>query len=71
MIKPQTFLFSYNYFLNYYKLILIDLAKQDINLDKQQIIFVGKLNENATVFFIVEQTTKTTLIFSQTFVDIV
>ena len=71
MIIPQTFLFIYNYFLNYYKLILIDLAKQGISLDKQQINFVGKLNKNDTVFFIVEQTTKKTLKFSQNFVDIV
>ena len=71
MIIPQTFLFIYNYFLNYYKLILIDLAKQGISLDKQQINFVGKLNKNDTVFFIVEQTTKKTLTFSQNFVDIV
>ena len=63
-------LLSYDYFLNHYKLILIDLAQQDINLDKQQINFIGKLNEVTTVFFIIEESRKITLGFSQNFVDI-
>ena len=64
-------LLSYDYFLNHYKLILIDLTQENISLDKQQINFIGKLNEDATVFFIIEETTKRTLKFSQNFGDIV
>ena len=64
-------LFSYDYFSNHYKLILVDLAKQNISLDKQQTNFNGKLNEDATVFFIIEESKITTLKFSQNFVDIV
>ena len=64
-------LLSYDYFLNHYKLILIDLTQENISLDKQQISFIGKLNEDATVFFIIEETRKRTLKFSQNFGDIV
>ena len=49
---------SYDYFLNRYKLNLIDLAQQSISLDKQQIDFIGKLEEDATVFFNIEETKK-------------
>ena len=34
---------------------MIDLAKQDTDLDKEQVNFIGKLNQNATVFFIIEE----------------
>ena len=64
-------LLDYNYFLNHYKLIAIDLSRQDIGLTKQQINFIGKLSQDATTFFIIEKTEKTTLKFSQNFVDIV
>ena len=47
-------LLSYDYFLNHYKLIL---AQQHISLDKQQINFI-------------EETRKTSLKFSQNYVDI-
>ena len=58
-------LLTYYYFLNHYKLIVINLAKQDISLDKQQINFVGKLDEDATVFFIIEETKKNLKIFTK------
>ena len=63
-------LLSYDHFLNHYKLILIILPQQDISLDKQEINFIGKLSENATAFFIIEETKKATLRFSQNFVEI-
>ena len=50
-------LFDYEYFKYHYKLIAIDLSKQ-IELEnsdlKQQINFIGRLEENnATMFFII------------------
>ena len=52
-------LLDYEYFKDHYKLIAIDLSKQIEleNLDlKQQINFVGRLEENnATMFFIIEK----------------
>ena len=62
------------YFSKYYKLIAIDLSKQ-IELEnpnlKQQINFIGKLEEDeATMFFIVEKSEETTFKFSQNYVNI-
>ena len=52
-------LLDYKYFSKHYKLIAIDLSKQtDLeNPDlKQQINFIGRLDEgNATIFFIIEK----------------
>ena len=51
-------LLDYEYFLNHYKLIAIDLSKQAElkNLDlKEQINFIGKLEQNATIFLIIEK----------------
>ena len=49
-------LLDYEYFSKYYKLIAIDLSKQN-ELDnpdfKQQISFIGKIE--ATMFFIIEK----------------
>ena len=62
-------LLDYEYFKEYYKLIAIDLSKQIEleNLDlKQQINFIGRLEENnATMFFIIEKKEGTTFDFSQ------
>ena len=60
---------DYEYFKDYYKLIAIDLSKQ-IELEnpdlKQQINFVGRLEENnATMFLIIEKKEETTFDFSQ------
>ena len=57
------------------KLILIDLSKQ-VELEnpdlKQQINFIGKLeNHRATMFFIIEKLEKTTSEFSQNSVIII
>ena len=65
-------LLDYEYFLNHYKLIAIDLSRQDIDLTKHQINFIGRLEEDSgTVFFIIEKSEKITLKVSQNFVDIV
>ena len=60
---------------NHYKLIAIDLSKQ-IELEnpdlKQQINFVGRLEENyATMFFIIEKREETTFDFAQNSVFVV
>ena len=67
-------LLDYEYFKDYYKLIAVDLSKQSEleNSDiKQQINFIGRLEQNATVFFIIEKKEETTLDFSQNFAAIV
>ena len=67
-------LLDYEYFENHYKLIAIDLSKQTEleNLDlKQQINFIGKLEEDATMFFIFEKKEETTFDFSQNSVTVV
>ena len=62
-------LLNYEYFKGHYKLIAIDLSKQ-IELEnpdlKQQINFIGRLEENnATLSFIIEKKEETTFDFSQ------
>ena len=49
--------FNFEYFCECYKLIAIDLSKQKSDLKNQQINFIGRLEQNATIFFIVEETT--------------
>ena len=55
-------LLDYDYFKNYYKLIAIDLGKQQVlqeNKDLvQQINFIGRLTEAANVFIIIEKKRK-------------
>ena len=58
---------DYEYFKDHYKLIAIDLSKQtelENNELKQQINFVGRLDQNATIFFIIEKDEETVLNFS-------
>ena len=68
-------LLDYEYFKDHYKLIAIDLSKQieSENPDlKQQINFIGRLEENnATMSFITEKKEETTLDFSQKSVVVV
>ena len=62
------------YFSNHYRLIAIDLSKQTEfeNRDlKQQINFVAKLEEDATMFLIIEKEEETTFDFSQNSVTVV
>ena len=68
-------LLDYEYFSNNYKLIAIDLSKQ-IELEDadtmEQINLVDlKINEGATMFFIIEKTEETTFSFSQNAVSII
>ena len=62
-------LLEYGYFSKHYKQIAIDLSKK-IELEnpdlKQQINFIGRLDEdNATMFVIIEKSEETILQFSQ------
>ena len=66
-------LLDYNYFKNYYKMIAIDLSKQQaLDADPkaiQQNNFIGNLerdgNANTKMFFIIEQAKETVLDFSK------
>ena len=68
-------LLDYEYFKDHYKLIAIDFSKQTEleNLDlKQQINFIGRLEENnATMFFLIEKKEETVFDFSQNSVVVV
>ena len=66
---------NYEYFKDHYQLIPINLSKQ-IQLEnhdlKQQINFIGSLEENnATMFFITEKKEEMTFDFSQNSVVVV
>ena len=67
-------LLDYEYVKDHYKLIAIDLSKQIKleNLDlKQQINFIGRLEENnGTMFFIIEKKEEITFDFSQNSVTV-
>ena len=67
-------LLEYDYFKKYYKLIAIDLSKQQVlqeNKDLiQQINFIGRLTEEANVFIIIEKKENTILEFSQNFANV-
>ena len=62
-------LLDYDCFNKYYKMIAIDVSKQEaLDADPkaiQQINFTGNLEQQATIFFIIEETKKTVLAFSQ------
>ena len=62
-------LVDYNYFKEHYKMITIDLSKQqEPDSDPkaiQQIDFTGNLEQQATIFFIIKETKETVLDFSQ------
>ena len=55
--------FNFDYFSEHYKLIAVDLSKQKSDLKNQQINFIGRLEQNATIFFIVEEKETTGLKF--------
>ena len=67
-------LLDYDYFKKYYKLIAIDLSKQQVlheNEDLiQQINFIAKLEEAANVFIIIEKKENTILEFSQNLANV-
>ena len=64
-------LLDYSYFEDHYKMIIIDLSKeQALNADRraiQQINFTANLDreENPTMFFMIEEATETVLDFWQ------
>ena len=62
-------LLDYDYFKKYYKLIAADLSKQQLLRENedliQQINFIGRLDEAASVFVIIEKKEHTILKFSQ------
>ena len=68
-------LFNHEYFSKHDRLIAIDLSKKIelINSDlKQQINFIGKLEDDRpTMFFIPEKSEETTFNFSQNSVSII
>ena len=63
--------FSFEYFCKHYKLIAIYLSKQKSDLKKHEINFIGRLEQNATIFFIVEEKETTGLKFLQNSLTIV
>ena len=71
-------LIDYDYFKKYYKLIAIDLSKQQVLQENedlvQQINFIGRLDTNANasanVFIIIEKKENTILEFSQNFANV-
>ena len=67
-------LLDYDYFKKYYKLIAIDLSKQQVLQENedliQQINFIGKL-EAANVFIIIEKKENTILEFSQNLANVI
>ena len=68
-------LLDYDCFKKHYKLIAIDLSKQQVlqeNKDLiQQISFIAKLEEAANLFIIVEKKENTTLEFSQNLANVI
>ena len=64
----------YDYFKKYYKLIAIDLRKQQVLQENedliQQINFIGRLEEAANVFIIIEKKENTIPEFSQNFANV-
>ena len=67
-------LLDYDNFKKYYKLIAIDLSKQQVLQENedlvQQINFIGRLEEVANVFIIIENKENTILEFSQIFAKV-
>ena len=67
-------LLDYDYFKKYYKLIAIDLSKRQVLQENedliQQINFIGRLEEAANVFIIIEKKENTILEFSQNFANV-
>ena len=72
-------LLNYDYFKKYYKLIAIDLSKQQVLQENedliQQINFIGRLEEEeaaaANVFIIIEKKENIILEFSQNFANVI
>ena len=67
-------LLDYDYFKKFYKLIAIDLSKQQVLQENedliQQINFIGRLEQAASVFIIIKTKEHTILEFSQNFANV-
>ena len=67
-------LLDYDYFKKYYKFISIDLSKQQVLQENedliQQINFIGRLEQASNVFIIIEKKENTILEFSQNFANV-
>ena len=68
-------LLDYDYFKKHYKLIAIDLSKQQVLQENedliQQLNFIGRLTEEANVFTIIEKEENTILEFSQKLANVI
>ena len=68
-------LLDYDYFKKDYKLIAIDLSKQQVLQENedliQQVNFIGRLTEAANVFIIIEKKENTILKFSQNLANVI
>ena len=68
-------LLDYDYFKKHYKLIAIDLSKQQVLQENedliQQINFIGRLTEAADVFIIIEKKENTILELSQNLANVI
>ena len=68
-------LLDYDYFKKHYKLIAIDLSKQQVLQENeeliQQINFIGRLTEAANVFIIIKKKENTILEFSENFPNVI
>ena len=68
-------LLDYDYFKKHYKLIAIDLSKQQVLQENedliQQINFIGRSENAANVFIIIEKKENTVLEFSQNFANLI
>ena len=65
---------DYDYLKKYYKLIAIDLSKQQVLQENKDLIqqfnFIGRLTEAAHIFIIIEKKEQTILEFSQNFANL-
>ena len=65
---------DYDNFKNYFKLIAIDLSKQQVLQENedliQQINFIGRLEQASNVLIIIEKKENTILEFSQNFANV-
>ena len=68
-------LLDYDYFKKHYKLIAIDLSKQQVLQENedltQQINFIGRLENAANVFIIIKKKENTILEFSQNLANVI
>ena len=68
-------LLDYDYFKKHYKLFAIDLSKQQVLRENEDLIrqinFIGRLKNVANAFIIIEKKENTILEFSQNFANVI